>query len=467
MDETMEQTLGDTRVVGGARDAAAGAGRSGTEADPRLAFEHLRMLAAGTGAAVAGSLAVTLMIAGLLWHQVPDAVLAAWLGYQLVVAAGRLLHLRHFRRQPPTTPSALGFYVGVVAAALGWGAMAAFVPMLDAPELRTLIVVATAGVTAGGASTYAVLLPAARLFLVIAVLPVAMPFLLAPGRVDLILGMMLVCYLLVMWRNAGAMHAGFAQNVRLRFEHADVAEALRRAQGEGAALNQNLRSKLAQLEATQEELVRAKNAAESAAAAKAEFLANMSHEIRTPMNGVLGMTELILGTPLSKRQTQLAETIHRSGRQLLSVINDILDFSKIEAGKLEISQQAFDLRELIEDVGAIFAENAHRAGIEVVCHVPPGIDPYRLGDVDRLRQVLTNLVSNAVKFTEHGEVVVSVDEVTDAGGAPLLRFAVQDSGIGIAAEHQGRIFDSFTQADGSTTRRFGGTGLGLAICRQL
>ncbi|MEQ8662090.1 MAG: histidine kinase dimerization/phospho-acceptor domain-containing protein, partial [Gammaproteobacteria bacterium] len=287
----MDQTLGEAHVGSRVRDAAVTATRAGTAADPRLGLEQLRALAGGTGPALLGSIAVSVMVAGLLWHAVPDVALGAWLVFQLGVCAARGGHLLLFRRQPQQTPRVFAFYTGIAASALGWGAMGLFVPMLDAPELRALLVVAVAGVTAGGAATYAVLLPAARVFLALALIPVALPFLLTGARVDVVLGMMLVCYLLIMLRNAGAAHAAFAENVRLRFEHADVADALSRAQGEGAALNQDLRSKLAQLEATQGELVRAKDAAESAAAAKAEFLANMSHEIRTPMNGVLGMAE--------------------------------------------------------------------------------------------------------------------------------------------------------------------------------
>ena len=459
----MDQTLGAAPPRAAVPEAHANDGAT----DPRHELELLRLLAAGIGPALFGTVAVSAMVAGLLWNAVPGAMLAAWFVYQMAVVVARTVHLLRFRRQPPEEQRALGFYLGIVASGLGWGAMSLFVPVLEDPAYRAMIVIAAAGVTGGSASTYAALLPLVRLFLGLTLIPIALPFLLAGGRVDVVLGMMLVCYLLVMWRNAGNMHAGLAENVRLRFEHVDVADQLRLAQGRSAALNQDLRSKLTQLEATQGELVRAKDTAESAAAAKAEFLANMSHEIRTPMNGVLGMAELLLGTPLSKRQTQLADTIHRSGRQLLSVINDILDFSKIEAGKLEISREPFDVRDLVEDIGEIFSETAHKRGLELVCDVPPELTSSRLGDADRLRQVLTNLVSNAIKFTEHGEVVISVSGEPAEGDVPVLRFMVRDSGIGIASEHQARIFDSFTQADGSTTRRFGGTGLGLAICRQL
>ena len=218
---------------------------------------------------------------------------------------------------------------------------------------------------------------------------------------------------------------------------------------------------------SEEELRLARAAAEAASQAKSSFLARMSHEIRTPMNGVLGMTELLLETGLTGTQRKYAETVQRSGENLLGIINDLLDFSKIEAGKLELEKVDMDLRTTIEDIVDLLAERAHAKGLELACSIPATLVTRIKGDPLRLGQILTNLVGNAIKFTEEGAVVVRVSALADTAKNVTLRFAVTDTGAGISAEAQSRIFHEFAQADGSTTRKHGGSGLGLAISKQL
>ena len=208
-------------------------------------------------------------------------------------------------------------------------------------------------------------------------------------------------------------------------------------------------------------------AAEAANVAKSRFLANMSHEVRTPMNGILGMSELLMQTPLNDKQRRYVQTLQKSGQTLIQIINDILDISKIEAGKLKLEQIAFDLHQLVTEAQELFSGQAGSKGLRLTTILSEAVGHEYVGDPVRIRQILANLIGNAIKFTAQGQVTVSMTVVDDAVGQTDVCLKVQDTGIGVEPAIQANLFTPFTQADGSTTRKFGGTGLGLAIVKQL
>lgn len=431
--------------------------------------EQVKLVAKNAAISNVVSLIFAVLLASILWEDMPFMVMVSWLIYMTVIAGLRMVmsYLEKLKNVSDEKHDLFSrwYLISILFAAAGWG-VAAYLLFPVRPVDQLMMAFVLSGIAAGGVPVLSPIIKIYYGYVALILIPLSIRLYQLGEDYYLLVGMVII-FMIVMAVAGRRVNKAMLSTLELRFHNESLVKFLSHARNESEDINEELAEEIEHRKRAEKDLKIAKEMAEAASKTKSEFLANMSHEIRTPMNGVLGTLQLLKDTKLSDGQKEYVSIAYNSGESLLAILNDILDFSKIEAGKLSLEFIPFNVKNLIKELVILLHGKAEERNVKLISDIDDSVAESLKGDPVRIRQILTNLMTNAIKFTENGIVKVKLSAIENNEASTRVKFEVIDEGIGIPEDAQRKLFNSFTQADGSTTRKYGGTGLGLAIVRQL